>query len=416
MKKINNILLSSLLASNLFAIDLDEVLNISLEKNLDIANSVYEYKESKETYNQSKSSFLPKLDLSYSYNNRDKLITSAGQLKEDSTGLAQISYNLFNGFSDYSSLKSSEYIKNASKFYLQATKQDIILSTKTAYINYLNSEKNLETMNLAYELFDKQYLDAKAQYDQGIISRNDLLKVEVNLLNAKQNVVESKANLKIAKYELSNILGGYDLSQENIKDLEELELEYKISKDINLETRSEIKALELSLKSIKELSFGSNSNFMPKVDAYLSYYQYGNSESLNGRVNYPDTQEIVNVSASWNLYNGSYDVSELKKKSIQVKKASIALEKLRLDVKLQYENALSLYEVSKLNYKSSKLALEQAEENYKIEKNRFNEGLSNNTDLIDANYLLTSAKQRYFTSYYNKYLAIASLKRVLEEN
>lgn len=413
MKKINSLLLSTLLASNMFAINLDEVLNISLQKNLDIASSEYDYKESKENYNQSKSSFLPKLDLSYSYNNRDKIIIGS-QIEEDATGLAKISYNLFNGFSDISNLNSSKYLKDASRYYLNAMKQDILLDTKTAYLNYLDSKKSLETIEESYKLFEKQYLDATSQYEQGLISKNDLLKVEVNLLDSKQNVVAAKGALKILKSRLSNILAGYDLSNENIEEINEIELNYDILENQNFDNRSELKALELNLKSVKELSFGANSSFMPTVDASLGYYKYGDSESLNGRSGYPDDQEVVNVTASWNLYNGSYDVSDLRKKTIQVKKASITLEKTRLDIKLQYENALTNYEVSKLNYESSKLALNQAKENYKIVNDRFKEGLSDNTDLIDANYLLTQAKQRYSKSYYDKFLAVATIKRVLE--
>ena len=413
MKKISSLILSALLSSNLFAITLDEVLNISLQKNLDIATSDYEYKESKESYNQSKSSFLPKLDLSYSYNNRDEIITGS-QIKEDSTGLAKISYNLFNGFSDISSLNSSKYLKDASRYYLKAMKQDILLDTKTAYLNYLNNKKSLKTVEESYKLFEKQYLDAKSQYEQGLISKNDLLKVEVNLLDSKQNVVSAKGNLRISKSLLSNILGGYDLSNESIEEISEIELRFDTLANQIFDNRSELKALELNLRSVKELSFGANSSFMPAVDASLGYYKYGDNESLNGRANYPDTQEVINITASWNLYNGSYDASELKKKTIQVKKASIALEKTKLDIKLQYENALTNYDVSKLNYESSKLALKQAQENYKIVNDRFKEGLSDNTDLIDANYLLTQAKQKYSKSYYDKYLAIATIKRVLE--
>jgi outer membrane protein TolC len=413
MKKIKYLVLSSLVVTNLFAISLDEVLNISLEKNLDIAISNYEYKESKENYDKTKSAFLPKADLSYSYNNRDKVIP--GQIKEDSTASATISYNLFNGFNDFSELYSSKYLKNASKYYFNAKKQDIILDTKKAYIDYLNKRKNLQTQEDAYKLFEKQYMDAQSQYTQGIISRNDLLKVEVNMLNAKQSVIQAKGDLNISLYALSNILGGYDLSNEKLDEL-------SVSTDRNytynirlLEDRSEIKASQLSLKSIKEQSFGSKSAFMPKVDASLSYNKYGDDENIGGRTSYPDTQEVLNVTASWNLYNGNSDYSEVIKKNIQVKKALANLEKVRLNIKLQYQNALSSYDVAKANFETSKLALDQSKENYEIVKNRFKEGLSDNTDLIDANYLLSAAKQNYYKAYYDKYISIETLNRVLEK-
>ncbi|WP_375723054.1 TolC family protein [Arcobacter sp. KX21116] len=413
MKRIKYLVLSSLVATNLFAISLDEVLNISLEKNLDIAISNYEYKETKEDYNKSKSAFLPKVDLSYSYNNSDK--QTPGQIKEDSTASATISYNLFNGFKDFSELYSTKYLRNASKFSYNAKKQDILLSTKEAYIDYLNKRKNLLTQEDSYKLFENQYIDAKNQFIQGLVSKNDLLKVEVNMLNAKQSVIQAKGDLNISLYSLSNILGGYDLTNEKIEELninENKNFVYDVSL---LENRSEIKAYELNLKSIKEQSFGSRNTFMPKVDASVSYNKYGDDENIGGRDLYPDSQEVVNVTASWNLYNGNSDYSDIIKKNIQVKKAVANLEKIRLSIKLQYQNALSSLAVSKANFETSKLALKQAEENYTIVKNRFQEGLSDNTDLIDANYLLSAAKQNYYKAYYDKYISVETLNRILEK-
>ncbi|MGB7402506.1 MAG: TolC family protein [Arcobacter sp.] len=413
MKRIKYLVLSSLVATNLFAISLDEVLNISLEKNLDIAISNYEYKETKEDYNKSKSAFLPKVDLSYSYNNSDK--QTPGQIKEDSTASATISYNLFNGFKDFSELYSTKYLRNASKFSYNAKKQDILLSTKEAYIDYLNKRKNLLTQEDSYKLFENQYIDAKNQFIQGLVSKNDLLKVEVNMLNAKQSVIQAKGDLNISLYSLSNILGGYDLTNEKIEELninENKNFVYDVSL---LENRSEIKAYELNLKSIKEQSFGSRNTFMPKVDASVSYNKYGDDQNIGGRDLYPDSQEVVNVTASWNLYNGNSDYSDIIKKNIQVKKAVANLEKIRLSIKLQYQNALSSLAVSKANFETSKLALKQAEENYTIVKNRFQEGLSDNTDLIDANYLLSAAKQNFYKAYYDKYISVETLNRILEK-
>jgi outer membrane protein TolC len=235
------------------------------------------------------------------------------------------------------------------------------------------------------------------------------------MLNSKQNVIQAKGDLNISSYNLSNILGGYDLSNEKLDELsinEQKAFNYDISL---LENRSEIKASELNLKSIKEQSFGSKNAFMPKVDASVSYNQYGDDENIGGRVNYPDTQELINVTASWNLYNGNSDYSEIIKKKIEVKKANANLEKVRLSLKLQYQNALSSLNVSKANFETSTLALKQAKENYEIVKNRFYEGLSDNTDLIDANYLLSSAKQNYYKAYYDKFISVETLNRVLEK-
>ena len=97
----------------------------------------------------------------------------------------------------------------------------MILSVKTSYINYLNAKNALATYESAYELFKEQYKDSQNRYDQGLIAKNDLLQVQVNMSNAKQNVVKAKGDLRVAKYNLSNILGGVDLTNEYIENLDE---------------------------------------------------------------------------------------------------------------------------------------------------------------------------------------------------
>ena len=92
------------------------------------------------------------------------------------------------------------------------------------------------------------------------------------------------------------------------------------------------------------------------------------------------------------------------------------LNKTIHEINLQFENAKSNLEVATDNLETSRLALLQAQENYEIVKNRFNEGISTTTDLTDANYLLTQAKQGYNRAYFDKYLAISTLDRIFEIN
>lgn len=411
MKNIKTVILASLLSTSLFALNIDDAVNISLENNLDILSQQYDYKESKENISLSRASLMPNLDLQYQFNDRKNLIP--GQIEKESSASAIVSYNLFNGFKDIKTYSSAKYLSNSQRFTYEAVKQDILLNTKQVYINLLNKRKNLTTFEDAFKLFEKQYNDAQSKFDEGLLARNDLLKVEVNMLDAKQNVVNAKSEVNIARYELSNILGGYDLKNIIIDELSDHTLTSDFSED-NLENRSEIEALRMNVNSLKAQVSANKSGFYPKVDTTFSYNKYGETESVGGRTGYPDDQKIAGISASWNLFSGGKDSASIAISRAQLNKAMTQLDKTKLDIKLQYEKALSKLEVAKLNLKTATLSLKQAKENYEIVDNRFKEGLSTTTDLVDANYLLSSAKQRYFSSYYDKFLAVATLQRVLE--
>lgn len=416
MKKIKTLALSltTLFVVNANALTLNEAVEIALNKNLDIKSKEYDYLQSVQNVKVSQASYLPKLDLAYNYKNTDETAFNNYQ-SENSALSAVISYNLFNGFKDLSSTKSSKYLSKSSQFVLNATKQDMILSVKTSYINYLNAKNALATYESAYELFKEQYKDSQNRYDQGLIAKNDLLQVQVNMSNAKQNVVKAKGDLRVAKYNLSNILGGFDLTNESIENLDEKSLSIKNYDEKFLENRSEIQALQMSLNSYKEQENVAKSTYYPKVDTSFSHEKYFDTFSLKeyDALNV-DNQNVATLSASWNLYNGSSNKALVEISKIDYLKSKTQLEKTKLDIKLQYESAKSDLEVSIDNLETSKLALIQATENYEIVKNRFNEGIATTTDLTDANYLLTQSKQGYNKAYFDKYLAIATLDRIFE--
>ncbi|AXH14390.1 hypothetical protein CRU99_11910 [Malaciobacter mytili] len=403
-------LLSAFVAINANALNIDSAINLALQNNNELKQKVYEYDEAKENIELNKSSFKPKLDLAYTYTDRSKV---ASGLKRDSSASAVVSYNLFNGFSDYNLVQSAKYSANATNLNLYAFKQDLVYNAKVAYINFLDKRKNQKTYEVAYSLFSKQYEDSKNRYEQGLIAKNELLDVQVKMLDAKQNLTRANSDLQIAKYELSNILGGIDLEKESIEELNEKKITFQEYKLEFLENRSEIKALKMSIDSLNSQLNSTKGEFLPSIDASLSYNKYGDGPTAKDVE--PDDQKVAQVSLKWNLYNGGSKYSKMDINRLKVRQVKEQLEKTKLDIKLQYQIAKTDFEVSTENFESAKLALEQAKENYKIVSDKFDEGLVKSTDLTDANYLLTNAKQKYYKAYYDKFLSLAKLDRVFEK-
>ncbi len=158
-------LIASILAVNVNALTIEESVEIALKENLNIQSKNYDYLESVENITSKNATLLPKLDLAYSYNDRDEV--NSGQVDTDASLSATVSYNLFNGFKDISDKNSAKFLSKSSNYSLSAIKQDIILDTKTAYINYLDKENALDTFLSAYTLFQEQYEDSKNRYNQG---------------------------------------------------------------------------------------------------------------------------------------------------------------------------------------------------------------------------------------------------------
>lgn len=135
MKKIKILTLSltAFIAVNLNALTLDDAVSIALKNNFEIQGKNYDYVESLENVKLNNSNNLPKLDASYGFMNTDK--PNRGYESDEATASLKLSYNLFNGFKDLALKESAKYLSESSQYSLNATKQDIVLNTKTAYIN-----------------------------------------------------------------------------------------------------------------------------------------------------------------------------------------------------------------------------------------------------------------------------------------
>lgn len=405
------------LATSSFALNINDAVDIALKNNQDLQNQDISVSQSIDEKSIATSSFLPKLDVSYGYTNINKPFPT--QLNDSGTLSTKVSYNLFNGFKDMATFDMSDLNSKASKYYYESLKFDTILNVKKAYVNYLNSVNNKDTFEVQYSLFKKQYEDSKAKYEQGLLAKNDLLQVQVNMSNSLQNFTAAKANVQIAKSELSNILGGYDLENEKIealalKDLAKFDVNNFEEKNQTIQNRSELKVLDMSLQSYQANNKVLNSAFYPKVDGSLSHNNYYNDARFGKYDSGVDEQSIASVSLTWNLFNGNSDNTKKIINKKEILKLNNEIEKTKLALKLQLKTAKLNYEVASANYQTADLSLEQSKENYNIVKSRFDEGVSSSTDLIDANYLLTQAKQNYYKAYFDKYISVETLKRVLE--
>jgi len=397
---------------NLFAIDINDAIDLAIENNYNLKKQIFIQKESKSNLDSFEGIFHPKVDIKYNYQDRDKPIIS--QTDKYSKVEAKLSYNLFNGFSDMYTLDSYKNLYSVSKHQLNAFKNDLILDVKTSYIEYLLKEKETKTQYEALKLYEQQYTDTNNMYNQGLVSRNELLEVEVEMLQAKQLYEKARTKQNIVKKSLNNLLGGV-LQKEEI--ITELKQESDLTKQFDealLENRSEIKAVKELILNYQNQAKAINGKFYPKVDLELSYNKYGDKTIPNNTAIYEEPQTIVGVNLSWNLYNGGTDSYKKVALIDKLNQYKMELEELRLEIMLQYEEAMDNFNVAKLNLITATKALEQAKENYQIIKNKVKEGIEKNTELIDANYLLTKAKQNYFSAYYEKYMSIATIDRVFE--
>ena len=115
-------------------ITFNEAIDLAVKNNLEVQASYEAYKASQYDKKSTRSAFFPKISASLSYDksNTETVATGTSLTNDGYTGSLNLAYNLFNGFSDYASLKIADSNIMTSEANLQETKAQISYDLKSA--------------------------------------------------------------------------------------------------------------------------------------------------------------------------------------------------------------------------------------------------------------------------------------------
>jgi len=339
--------------------------------------------------------------------------TSGNQKKAPSVnqamyGIANISYPIFTGGKIRYGIESAKFLEQATILDGQKDKEAIVLNTINAYINLYKASVTVKVV--------KENLAQSAQRDSvfarletnGLLARNDLLKAELQTSNISLSLLDAENNLKLANLNMNLMLG---LPESSIITTDSTSFE----KNINLKTIGEYEQLALqNRKDIQALSFREKSATsgisLAKADLYPSV-------ALTGGYIAANIPHLLTITNAVNIGIGvQYNIASLWKSKAKISQAKarekeiVANEAQLYDaVKLEVNNNFENYLLSLKKTEVYKNAVFQAEENYRITKNKYDNALVNTTELLDANVLLLQSKINLAVSKADVLLAYSKL-------
>lgn len=403
------VLILIIFSTKIFAIDLEEAIDLSIKNSDKIKEQNYLYSQSQSNTKTKISSLMPKIDLGYifSYNIPNGPATYFLN-SFNITGR----YNLFNGLKDYYNIKDSYQAQNTQNYVLQSNIADVILQTKLTYISALQAIDSIKIAKDSKKLLETQKQKAQQFYKQGIRAKNEVLSVEVLLANANINLKSAELNLAYSKNTLSQ-LTGIQIDSDNLEDIDiDTKATYDEEKitDSILSTNPDYLYLQSLSKSAQNQIKIAEGNFMPTIDVIATKFWYINGGSI-ANTSY-GLQSQARIVFSWNIFNGLNDHYNYQSKRLYYLSLMSKISQYKKDVNIEVNKILKEFELAKDQYNLANISLKQAEENYRIINNRYIQGIATYTELLNAQYLLTSAKTNITQSKYQIAIAIAKIDRL----
>ncbi len=293
---------------------------------------------------------------------------------------------------------------NASKTYLDLTQLDIMriknlvaLDFINSYFNLLETEKMVLVARKEVERFESHLKVAQSLYNEGVITKNDLLQAEVMLSDARQRLLTMKNRRSINASQMNNILARPIHADVQVVDVptsnsEVVELEK--AWDTAGRERSEIKIIDHELRII-----GFQETVI-KSEYYPTLFAQGGYSYTENRYQFPHDNWSLIFGIHLNVFSGGSTKAEVSKVLHEREQLLEQKRKLVDDINLEVEkNYLDLKNaLEKIHV--TRDSVDQAEENLRINKIRYEEGIGTSTDVVDAITLLAKAETNYYRAVY----------------
>jgi len=307
---------------------------------------------------------------------------------------------------------------DTAKIQKETVIQNLILDVKGAYFGILKAEKLENVAKQAVEQLKANLEVSQAFYDEGIIAKNELLQTEVQMAQARQNLITATNRVEIAR-SLFNMLLRRGLNEHvNIEDI----LDYN-PVDLTLDqctqraelNRTEIKELALNVLAAEKNVGLNKSGYYPSVTLIGNYQREADSILLDSGAGGDVDNWTITLEGKWIFWEWGKKKHDVSSAKANLRKANYILQEIKDNIQLEVkETYLSLREAEK-NIQVAKKAVDQAEENFRMNEERYKQQISTSTDVLDALTLLTQAKTNYFNALSEHNIAWAKLERAMGE-
>jgi outer membrane protein TolC len=424
-------------------VNLPEAVNITLTRNLRIADAQLAIDESESQRRSAFSDFFPSIDIQYVANaNRYRQSGNAAGFASahDSRWIARLgppggvsiyrntypyridpyrtftlsatlTQPVYSGGKLINDFKYARLGVDYSEIELEVEKQDLILEVYEQYYNLMQAQKLLEVANdsiLALRSLRDQTLEF---YKAGVVPKVDVLATEGQLATARIQRTQALTDFESAKAAL-NLLMRYpqETNIQIVHDYQYVPSAYRTPHIYKTAAanRLEITQANITVKQAMALWKSAQASLLPAVDLQVQ------GSRTNDDWN-PVDPEGINSWSVQGVLTWTFDFFR-RRETVRERRASharafVAREQLVEDILEEVKQAYILMKRSESDIENNRKAVEFRRENFRINKERYKEQVATYTEVLDAQRELSQAEGDYYTSLIQYRINLASLER-----
>ena len=404
-------------------LDLPHAVAYAVENNFAIRQARERIKEQEGLIVEVKARALPHLTAVADYSRNDKELSQATPANyQDWTIALQARQALYAGGGVKAALDAQKVLREAALLDLRSVINSAILEVRTRFYNVLLAREQIKVQEQNVKLLEEQLQNARNRFEAGSVSNFDVLRAEVELANAKPQLIRARNSYRTSIDQLRQSLGYINTSKENVRRVPEFigtldfvpaSYDLQASLDVARLNRPELlRYAKLAQAQERNIDI-AKAGYRPSVDLVGSYGLFKDSASNH----FNDSRDgwTAGVESTWAIFDGRATAGRVAQARSQARQSSLLLNEQTLAVEVEVRSALSsLQEAGELAEAATKV-VDQAQESVRLANARYGAGSATQLDVLQSQVALTQARDNQLQANYSYNVALASLRRALGE-
>ena len=395
------------------ALALNEVktVDLALKNNRTAKQSMWAYEAAKSTVSATAASKNPSVGYSYSAT-RARGATDASSVTERGTNGFSLSVPVYTPSVD-AAIDGARYDREGAGASYEEALQTAKLTAISDYYTLIMYRNLVDVAQQSVRDYDGHVTNVQAQYNVGLVASSDVLAARTNLADAQTTLITRQNSADVAETDL-NIVIGYPVSTSiETADKEMRYLPYNVTleqaKAYALLHRATLVKSAMDVKSAEESVKQAKAGYLPTV-SLTADKNYASDDNYRGTSN---NGWSVGANASLDIWDGGSTRNTIKVREAQLESAKeanlAAVDGVLYDVQSAYLNLRA----AEQTISSTKVAVEEGQESFRIASLRYRAGVGSNLDVLDAETSLTTARNNYVQALYNYNIYVATLEQAV---
>lgn len=292
---------------------------------------------------------------------------------------------------------------------LNRTRQEVVFSVIRAYLNAMLARESVQVAESSVEMATSDAGRARTRQEQGQAVLSDVLGAQVQLAQAKEDLIRAQNAVALAHATLNTAMGvPEDTPSEVQGTLAEVTFEARTlaeRQERALSARPDYLQATIGSERATNGVNMARAEFLPTIRLFGSWEMDRMTFAGQGGNNW-----LAGATLNFNLFSGGANRAQVAESRSRQRQAEALRSELASQIRLQVREAFLNLESARQRVEVSRESASQADESLRILRDRYDTGLATITDVLHVETMRTTAQRNSLNAAFDYRIAFAALE------